>query len=208
MRRPIIVWGVLGVLYLGFVYWYTSFEEPLTDAEIEHYLGMLTERGGDEMQIERLRAFLAADTGDDFAMLNVIEFNDPPSAVDDAAAGETASQVLDRYMAYMWPALLSRACHPVAVGNAAAEALDVWGIDGADTWSQAALMRYRSRRDLMEIASNPAFAGPHAFKIAAMAKTIAFPIDPWRHAGDPRVLLALVFAIIGLLTARRRGAAR
>ena len=59
-------------------------------------------------------------------------------------------------------------------------------------------MRYRSRRDLMEIATNPAFQGSHEFKIAAMNKTIAFPIDPWFHLGDPRLLLALLFLVIGL----------
>jgi hypothetical protein len=68
------------------------------------------------------------------------------------------------------------------MGAAAAPALDVWGIEGAERWDQAGLMRYRSRRDLMEIASNPAFQGPHEFKIAAMNKTVAFPI----HAREYR----------------------
>jgi hypothetical protein len=31
-----------------------------------------------------------------------------------------------------------------------------------------------------------------------MAKTIAFPADPWMQAGDPRFLLALVLTILGL----------
>ena len=36
------------------------------------------------------------------------------------------------------------------------------------------------------------------FKIAAMNKTIAFPADPWGHAGDPRLLLALLLTVVGL----------
>jgi hypothetical protein len=90
----------------------------------------------------------------------------------------------------------------VLFGAAAAEALDVWGIDNARAWTQAGLMRYRSRRDLMDIATNPAFQGPHEFKIAAMAKTIAFPVDPWMQAGDPRLILALVLLILALLADR------
>ena len=58
-------------------------------------------------------------------------------------------------------------------------------------------MRYRSRRDMMEITVNPAFRGSHDFKIAAMAKTIAFPVDPWFQLGDPRLVLALLFGLIG-----------
>ena len=41
-----------------------------------------------------------------------------------------------------------------------------------------------------EITMNPEFQGSHEFKVAAMNKTIAFPIDPWFHLGDPRILLA------------------
>ena len=38
----------------------------------------------------------------------------------------------------------------------------------------------------------------YAFKIAAIEKTIAYPLDPWFHLGDPRLVFALVFAVIGL----------
>ena len=55
--------------------------------------------------------------------------------------------------------------------------------EGMETWTQGAGMRYRSRRDLLEIATNPAFRGSHEFKVAAMRKTIAFPIDPWLQLG-------------------------
>jgi hypothetical protein len=59
-------------------------------------------------------------------------------------------------------------------------------------------MRYRSRRDMVEIAGNSEFQGSHEFKIAAMAKTIAFPLDPWLSLGDPRLLFALILGVIGL----------
>ena len=37
----------------------------------------------------------------------------------------------------------------------------------------------------------------HEYKIAALEKTIAFPLDPWLQLGDPRLVLALVFAVVG-----------
>lgn len=101
--------------------------------------------------------------------------------------GESSSEVMDKYMAYMYPALFSRACHPVAMGTAANHAMDLMNAPGMDSWTTGALMRYRSRRDLFEISSNPEFQGSHEFKVAAMAKTIAFPLDPWFHFGDPRL---------------------
>ena len=64
-------------------------------------------------------------------------------------------------------------------------------------WTRGAAIRYRSRRDMMEITTNPAFSGSHHFKVAAMRKTIAFPIDPWVQLGDPRLVLALLLGLIG-----------
>ena len=46
----------------------------------------------------------------------------------------------------------------------------------------------------------------HSFKVAAVEKTIAFPLDPWFQAGDPRFLLALIFILIGLVMQLRRNA--
>ncbi|MFV2091382.1 MAG: hypothetical protein ACC642_12040 [Pseudomonadales bacterium] len=204
MSRAKMVWGVLAFVYGVFFYWYTSFGGPLSDEEISRYVSLIESRGAGSEDIERMRTFLENDSGDDFVMVNIIELNETPVAVPGVDPTESSSQVLGRYMAYMWPALLTRASHPVIFGAAAAESMDVWGIDGAEKWSQAAFMRYRSRRDMMEIATNPDFQGPHEYKIAAMAKTIAFPADPWMSAGDPRLLLALVFVIVGLLFGRTR----
>jgi hypothetical protein len=204
VSRQAWIWGALAGLWGLFFVWYTSFGGPLTDDEIAGYLERFERDGRSAEELEALRVFLESDTGDDFVMVNVIELNERPPASPGVPPDATSSEMLDRYMAYMWPALLKRACHPVIVGTAAAPALDLWGIDGAENWTQAAFMRYRSRRDMMEIAGNPDFQGPHEFKIAAMAKTVAFPADPWLSAGDPRLLLGLILIIAGLLATRVR----
>jgi hypothetical protein len=40
----------------------------------------------------------------------------------------------------------------------------------------------------------------HKYKIAALEKTIAFPVETQLYLGDPRLLLGLIFLIIGLLS--------
>jgi hypothetical protein len=85
----------------------------------------------------------------------------------------------------------------VLYGQAANSAMDLMNADGMERWTTGAAMRYRSRRDMLEIATNPTFAGSHEFKVAAMRKTIAFPIDPWIQLGDPRLVLGLLLALIG-----------
>jgi hypothetical protein len=191
--NPLYVWGVALLLWGAFFLWYTNLGGPLTPEEIEHYTQSLASSGEvDPEQRARLLKFLEDDTGGDFLMMNVIEMHEKPIQVEGVRADETSQQVLDRYMAYMWPALLKRACHPVVFGSAAAPAMESWGIDGDGPWTAAAMMRYRSRRDLMEIAATPDFNGPHGFKIAAMKRTIAFPLDPFMQLGDPRLVLGLV----------------
>lgn len=193
-----LTWAVLGLLYAAFTGWYTACGGPLTPQEVEHYLGLMAERrGASPERLALLRDFMESDTGDDLVMLNVIEMYETPLQIDGVEPGESSSEVLAKYMEYMTPALLSRACHPVFYGEAAALALEMFGVEGVREWTVGAGMRYRSRRDLMEIATNPAFEGRHAFKVAAMKKTFAFPVDPWFQLGDPRIVLALLFAAIG-----------
>jgi len=196
------MWLVLAILYTGFFSWYTSFGGPLSQEEMDHYYKILEARNSDGSpeQRARLRKFMEEDTGDDFVMINVIDMYEEPMQISGVSSSDTSEDVLDRYMEYMYPALFTRACHPILFGEAANQAMDLMNAPGMEQWTRGAAMRYRSRRDMLEIASNPAFAGAHDFKVAAMAKTIAFPIDPWFHLGDPRLLLALLLGLAGSLT--------
>jgi len=204
------IWLALALLYAVFTGWYTSWSGPLTPDEVDGYVAELAERGAKDERLDLWRHFLATDTGDDFAMLNAIDLRDTPLAVEGVPAGESAQQMLNRYLEPFLGKALTRAAHPVMIGTAASGALDLWGIEGAEHWSTGGLVRYRSRRDVIEMALDALDSDVHRYKIAAMEKTIAFPLDPWFQLGDPRLVLALVFAVIGLAeelrSARKRNA--
>jgi hypothetical protein len=195
---PQRVWAALAVFYALFFGWYTSFGGPLTPDEIESYVAALTERGADPVRLERWRRFMEDDTGDDFAMLNAIQLRDTPKQVEGVHPGDTSAEVLARYTEPFLGRALRSAAHPVLYGFAGRDALDLWGIEGAERWTQGAAVRYRSRRDLMEQAVAVGPSGIHDFKVAAMEKTIAFPLDPFYQLGDPRFVLALLVAVAGL----------
>jgi hypothetical protein len=199
MMRPAVLWFIVGALYVAFFGWYTGAREPLTPDEVDDYIEKLAQReGSNPERIAAFREFLEGDTGGDFIIVNAIELHDEPVVTGEMKVGETSAEALDRYMAFMWPALLSRACHPV-VGGDAVVTVESWGIEGANDWSSAGLMRYRSRRDLMDIATDPDFRDAHQYKIAAMSKTVAFVIDPRLNLGDPRVPVGLALLSLGLL---------
>ncbi len=203
MSLRLLVWLVPALLYGVFFFWYTSFGGPLVPEEVEHYVSAFEElEGADAEGLARLRAFLESDTGNDFLMLNAIHMKDAPDPVDGVEPGDSSDDVMAKYMEYMWPALLSRASHPVMFGPAVSNALDVVGIENARVWNRGAAMRYRSRRDMMDIVTNPDFAGRHDFKTASLEKTIAYPIEDGLALTDPRVLLFFVLlSIAGVLNA-------
>jgi hypothetical protein len=208
MTRTRWIWLVLFLFYAAFFSWYTSFAGPLSQEEIAHYMARIESRepAPPAEGVARIRSFMEEDTGDDFVMVNVIDMYETPLQVEGVEPGETSDEVLAKYMEYMLPQLFARASHPVLYGQAASSAMDLMNADGMEQWSQGAGMRYRSRRDMLEIATNPAFGGSHEFKIAAMRKTIAFPIDPWFQLGDPRLVLGLFLALIGSALSWREAA--
>jgi hypothetical protein len=187
-----ILWLLPTLFYAVFVFWYTDFGGPLRPEEIATFMTKMQARGVQPRGLAVIEKFMREDSGRQFLMVNIMDYNDSPPDVPGAMPGETAIQLMDRYMAYMWTELLMRACHPTVMGNAIAPALDVVGIENAQVWDAGALMRYRSRRSMMEIIANAAQEESHRFKLAAMNKTIAFPIETKIYLGDARLLLGLM----------------
>ena len=183
------LWLAPALLWLAFCFWYTNTAGPLTPEEIAAITSRFEQNGGTP---ERIARFMAEDEGDQFLMVNLLE----------RASAPDADESMDRYMAHMLPAMLKRASHPMLSGAVVVDAMDLAGIEGAETWTTVGVVRYRSRRDLLAIATDPAFGGEHDFKLAALAKTIAVPVEPDIYLSDLRLLLFLVLlAAVGLANA-------
>ena len=189
---PLLLWGF-------FSFWYTNTGGPLTEEEKAHYLERM-QQVDQTLPLESLQAFMESDTGNSLIMVNLLDLAETPPPIPGAPEDLTARDMLDHYMEFMYPELLSRASHPIYAGRAIAPAMDLSGIEGAENWTTGALMRYRSRRDLLEIATNPLFYERHDFKMAALTKTIAFPVESMLYYADPRFILALLlFSITALI---------
>ena len=201
-------WLILGSVYIVFFFWYTDIEGALSQEEIQGFLSkheqnIIDNRSSpnlEELQLRMdfLRRFMEEDSGRQFIMVNNIEMDPDPGDVPGANSGESADELLSRYMEHMWPNLLKRASHPIFGGNAIWQSMDLVGIEGAETWDQMALMRYKSRRAFMEIVTHPNMMDRHDFKVAAMQKTIAYPVEPFAYFSDLRIILGMLMVIIGL----------
>lgn len=194
------LWLISVLIYGVFTFWYTDLGGPVTDSEINAWKQSMSDNGTTPNRIAYFEKFLREDTGRQFLMLNAIDMNERPPQVEGADPSETASQLMGRYMEHMVGELLGRASHPVIIGNATFTTIDLVGIDGAENWDQGAFFRYRSRRDFMHIIANPMTLDKHRFKLAALQKTIAYPIEPTFYLGDLRLILGLFLLAITALT--------
>jgi hypothetical protein len=199
MSTRIKLWLLTALLYAIFVLWYTDFGGPLSNEEVDDFVEVMTDNGVPADRVNYYAQFLRNDTGRQFLMVNNLDMNEHPPAVAGAPENADANTLMGLYMEHMIPELLKRACHPVLMGPAVYSAIDITGIEGAGQWTDAALFRYRSRRSLMEIISNPDILGPHHFKLAALNKTIAYPIETSFYLGDPRLLLGLIVLAVTAL---------
>jgi len=199
----VAVWLGAALLYLAFWGWYVGFRGPLARAEIDAFMERLTRDPEiDGERRERMRGFLESDDGREFLMVNLIRLQPEPVAPPGGGPPAPAQAVLAGYTRPFMRALFRRGGHPALVGRAAAGYLEAWGVEKNPGWSFVGCVRYRSRRDLAEMATLPEFAHIHAFKHAAMSNTLAFPIAPARLFFSPRVVVALALSLLAALLGR------
>tara|TARA_B110000503_G_C7080023_1_gene384750 strand:- start:69 stop:662 length:594 start_codon:yes stop_codon:yes gene_type:complete len=188
----VIIWGFAVLCYGIFWGWYIGFRKKVTAEEASAMIAVLA-RNSDvtERQKNNLYHFLANDDGKDFVMVNLLCLQTPL---------DKSRDKLETYQKIFLGALLRKAGHPVLVARAAGGYIENIACDDADKWSAAGLIRYRSRRDLLEMLPSTIGSEHHGLKLAALEKTFAFPASPWFMFGGPRIICPLTIALIAALT--------
>ena len=193
-------WLAPALFYLIFFGWYTNLKGPLSLEEINHFVDTLEANGSTPDRIVEIKRFMEEDDGKHFYMMNLLDLTDNPPEMLATGPDASSSELMDHYMEFMNPELYSRACHPIFFGRVLADALDLSGIENAESWDQAALFRYRSRRDMIAIVANPKFLERHDYKVASLEKTIANPVKPLFFLGDLRFTLGMIlFALFSIV---------
>jgi len=187
-----IIWTAAALAYALFWLWYVGFQKKVTPDEVEATMRLFNDDEGWTIeQKEHLRKFLLADDGRDFVMVNLLHLRSPK---------REARKNLASYQKIFLGALLRRAGHPVMIANAASGNVEDVACNHFDNWGAAGMIRYRSRRDLMEILPATVGSEHHNLKLSSLEKTFAFPASPWFIAGGPRVVVALTVALVAALT--------
>jgi hypothetical protein len=187
----IVICGAAFALYALFWLWYVGFKSKVTAAEVEQTMALFND-GGEwtGQQLANLRKFLLEDDGKDFVMVNLLLLNSP---------AKESRKKLDTYQKIFLGALLRKAGHPVLVARAAASNIENVASDHDEGWGAAGMVRYRSRRDFMEMLPATVGSDHHSLKLAALERTFAFPASPWFIFGGPKLIVPLVIALVAAL---------
>ncbi len=199
--RGLWIWLVALAAYLVFWAWYDGWRGPLQPDEITSYMERLEASGfTDASALENMRRFMEEDDGREFVMLNLVRLNPDPLPHPETGEPTPAEELLRGYLGTLLPQLARRAGHPLLQARKVGAYVDSWNVEPDPGWSFMGYMRYRSRRDLMEMVTTPGFGDAHSFKVAAMPNTFSFPTQPELslYAG-PRIWVALVLALISAL---------
>jgi hypothetical protein len=197
-----IIWAAALAAYVLFRLWYDNWSGPLKQSEVDAFLAKLEGRcdaTGNSPEV--LRAFLEADDGREFVMLNLVKAQ--LDQVHDPASGQRVQgiELLRRYSKRFMPLLLRNGGHPGLVGRKVGGYIDAWNTTPDPGWTLFGLMRYRSRRDLMKLVMDPAFVDTHPEKILGTLATFSFPTQRMISLYlSPRVTVALLLALLAALT--------
>ena len=186
-----LIWLIALLTYALFYFWYIGFRSRVTPAEIERTMAILDAGLVDETRKSHLSHLLANDDGKDFVMVNLLELAKPR---------KESSKNLNAYQKIFLGQLLRKAGHPILIARAASGNIENVACQEFDNWTAAGMVRYRSRRDLMEILPATIGSEHHELKLSALDKTFAFPASPWFVVGGPKLLVPLLIALIAAVT--------
>jgi len=193
------IWALAILAYLAFRFWYDGFRKPLTPDEIEHFMHKiekLDSKGEVTADIATIRKLMEKDDGKEVILVNLIEFNSSPMPDPDTGQDVTVAAVLTKYAKPIMRIIMRRGGHPVISMRGAGGYIDSWNTPPDPDWSMVSLIRYRSRRDLLLIMTDPVMEKIHKYKIAAIKQTFSTPTQ--LHSAfwaSPRVSVALVLAL-------------
>lgn len=153
--------GIL--IFFTFIYWYAWSASPITEEEIDTYLETIASQDqvpGREHDLVSLRRFLEEDDGQPFYTVNLYKFFEQADYAAKNPFNGSGREAFDRFSSVMIRLLAERASHPIFGSD--------WVFDDASDWDRIVIVRYRSRRDIVDIFASEEFEAASVHKWAGL----------------------------------------
>jgi len=182
--------------YLLFLWWYQGVGKRVSLSEVDGLMSKLESitrehHGFNEELLQAVKKFLTEDDGKDFVMINLMKFSEPNSE---------SQKTMNRYSIPFLRRLLFRAGHPVFYSKVLANDIERWGLpQGSENWAVIVGVRYRNRRDLIDMLLWPKFYDFHPLKREALEKTISLPASAAFFSATVKMVFLLMLVLVWLL---------
>ena len=192
------------VLFIVFIAWHGGRGKPVNSLEVEALLLEMQRRAGRQDQdrseahiLDDFRELVKSDDGHEYYMVNLLKFRKKALYPAGSAYGDDPMTANDRYNRAIIPLLIKHGGYPVFLSQVEGRFLHS---GQADDWDQVAMVRYRSRRDMLKMAVEIAGLGIDIHKWAALEKTQVFPVKPLLHLAFLPTLVAAGLIILSVIT--------
>lgn len=190
------LWLALGLVYAGFLFWYGGCGSPLSADEVERLSTRIDAVAASVEGAQRLKEFARTDDGREFFMVNLNRYRDVPHYADGRPTdGMTSEDVESHYTSKMLPRLLVRACHPWV---ATVPIMALAGTPEMMQLDRINVVRYRSRRDFLDIVLGGNWAEDAQHKWAALAEAHSFATRPVVALAGPRFMVGALLLFVGV----------
>jgi hypothetical protein len=198
-------WWTAGAVYAVFLCWHEPWFVPrLSAAEVQAaFDGPLAGAPLNAAERASMQAFFAADDGRPFYNLNLMRHRERALYRDGQPRPGivTGADAHAAYSAVVLPQLLQRGGYPVAITTKITNLLNERA-PGADFFQDMALVRYRSRRDMLEMILDPAYRAGAPHKFASLEQDVATPMRAVALL-DLRLPVGMLLAVSSLLVSSR-----
>lgn len=192
MYTRLISAALFASLYLVFLAWYGGWgNSPISEGELREWQAHSLSQGEFSTEAGNIARLLAADDGEEFYMLNLNRYA--------YAAGTPQEGVPADYQAYgraVLPLLLQRASHPIYSGQL--PAFLVTGELDHPVWHEVILVRYRSRRDFVDMITSDAYRSIVQNRSGGIAFAAVAPTQAGLNLITPRYVVFTVLLLLGL----------
>jgi hypothetical protein len=187
MPRAFVIKLVLVAAYAALIAWHQPLRGPLSEDEVRAAFGpqYALIRQSEDAEVQAFLEFFLSDDGRPFFMVNMNALPEQTPEVKTAAR---------HYGLYMMSRLLPRASYPVMSTDIITNLTNSLDADPAP-FEQLVVVRYRSRRDFLEIVSTPAFREELSNKTASLDGWSSAPSTAGPLFSLPAIALLLMLLV-------------
>lgn len=182
------------VTSLIFLLWYGGKSKPLTESEINGLIHTLKKQHSideDSDMVKQLRKLCKSDDGKPYYMVNLMKFNTEYNE----ELQMTPTEAHKKYSKGIIKELLKRAGHPVLLSKVTGSFIH----QSDSIWDEVAIVRYRSRRDMIKMVINLSDPQLGKYKWASLERTDVFPTKLAMLLPFVRLIVLCLLFGIGLM---------